>query len=194
MRDTKKWTNEECTFIITNYTDLTDDEIAIQLDRTFRSIKTKRQRLGCFRYFQEPSEAIKGENWASYKTGFVSNKGRFKNKNNKFLKPHVHKTGYIYVCTDVGFKLIHRVVYESFVGEIPIGLEIDHIDCNKLNNSLYNLELVTHQENMTRAYHNGCFSNFFGREPLTTIPQGSTPKQVEVPDTVTCNDDGEDIV
>ena len=194
MRDTKKWTDEECKFILDNYTDLSDEEISEKLDRTFRSVKAKRQRLGCFRYFQEQCSEIKGENWKEYKTGFISNKGRYKNKNGKFLTPHVHKTGYVYMWSDGCWELLHRIVYKAFVGEIIDGFEIDHIDCNKLNNALYNLELVTHSENMSRAYWSGCFENFFGREPLTTIPQGSTPKQVEVPSTLTCKDDGEDIV
>lgn len=194
MRDTKKWTNEECDFIMNNYTDYSDEELSQQLNRTFRSVKTKRQRLGCFRYFQESCEEIKGEKWTEYKNAFVSNKGRVKNKNGKFLKPYIHKTGYVYININGSFELLHRVIYIAFVGLIPNGFELDHKNCNKLNNALYNLELVTHSENMRRAYRNGCFTNFFGREPLTTIPQGSTPKQVEVPSTVACNDDGEDIV
>ena len=43
---------------------------------------------------------------------------------------------------------IHQLVYENFVGEIPDGYEIDHIDGDKTNNTVYNLRLVTHKENM----------------------------------------------
>lgn len=42
----------------------------------------------------------------------------------------------------------HRVVWYYFNGEIPEGCEIDHIDTNPSNNSLQNLRLVTHKENM----------------------------------------------
>ena len=42
---------------------------------------------------------------------------------------------------------IHRLVWETFKGEIPEGLEIDHIDNNRKNNSLSNLQLVTRAEN-----------------------------------------------
>lgn len=43
---------------------------------------------------------------------------------------------------------IHRLIYEAFKGEIPEGMEIDHIDCNKMNNNPDNLRIVTRSENM----------------------------------------------
>ena len=41
----------------------------------------------------------------------------------------------------------HRIVWETFNGEIPEGLEIDHMDNNRKNNALSNLQLVTRAEN-----------------------------------------------
>lgn len=43
--------------------------------------------------------------------------------------------------------LVHRVVWECFNGPIPENLDIDHIDGNPKNNSLDNLQPLTHQEN-----------------------------------------------
>lgn len=43
---------------------------------------------------------------------------------------------------------VHRLVYETFVGEIPQGYEIDHIEGNKEDNRLEMLRCVTHEENM----------------------------------------------
>lgn len=49
---------------------------------------------------------------------------------------------------------IHRLVYESFVG--PLGsLDVNHIDGDKRNNSLSNLEAVTDRENKRHAMKNG---------------------------------------
>lgn len=42
---------------------------------------------------------------------------------------------------------IHRLVYETFIGEIPNGYDINHIDENKTNNRVDNLNLMTHKEN-----------------------------------------------
>lgn len=52
----------------------------------------------------------------------------------------------------VGIKL-HQVVYAWFNGEVPYGKEIHHIDHNYLNNSITNLEALTHEEH--RAKHAG---------------------------------------
>ena len=42
---------------------------------------------------------------------------------------------------------VHRLVYETFVGEIPNGYEIDHINTVRDDNRLENLRCVTHFEN-----------------------------------------------
>ena len=47
---------------------------------------------------------------------------------------------------------IHRIVAETFLGSIPEGYDVDHIDGDKSNNNVTNLEIVTHQENMRRYY------------------------------------------
>ena len=43
---------------------------------------------------------------------------------------------------------VHRLVWETFVGPIPEGLQINHKDENKCNNSLENLEVMTPKQNM----------------------------------------------
>ena len=46
--------------------------------------------------------------------------------------------------------LVHRVVWECFNGPIPENMDIDHIDSNPKNNSLNNLQLLTHKENLKK--------------------------------------------
>ena len=47
---------------------------------------------------------------------------------------------------------VHRFVYEIFNGPIPVGMQINHIDSNKQNNCINNLELVTPSENLKHAH------------------------------------------
>lgn len=42
---------------------------------------------------------------------------------------------------------VHRLVYETFVGEIPEGYEIDHVNAIRDDNRLSNIRVVTHKEN-----------------------------------------------
>lgn len=50
-------------------------------------------------------------------------------------------------------KRVHKLVANAFLGESD--LQVDHIDGNKLNNNLSNLEYVTPKENTNRAWKNG---------------------------------------
>ena len=47
---------------------------------------------------------------------------------------------------------VHRFVYEQAYGSIIEGMSIHHIDENKLNNSLDNLEIISHGDH--RRLHN----------------------------------------
>ena len=51
-------------------------------------------------------------------------------------------------------ELVHRLVYKTFVGEIPPGYHIHHKDHNKQNNALDNLELIDPVEHQ-RLHHLG---------------------------------------
>lgn len=46
---------------------------------------------------------------------------------------------------------VHRLVYETFIGELKEGLVIDHIDGNPSNNHYLNLQLCTQKENIQNA-------------------------------------------
>lgn len=84
----------------------------------------------------------------------VSNLGRVKSLiSGKVLKFTKQRNGYLQVglCKDKKQKkfLVHRLVYMAFNGEIPAGLEVNHInDKDKTDNRLCNLNLMTHKENL----------------------------------------------
>ena len=85
----------------------------------------------------------------------VSNTGKIKSlKTNRLLTPQKNNCGYLYILlTDsnkkVKINLIHRLVFDSFIG-IDDGLEINHLDEDKENNRLDNLELITHEDNLKK--------------------------------------------
>lgn len=71
------------------------------------------------------------------------------------LKLATNQFGYKFVrLPDINGKhtlYIHRLVYRTFVDVIPSNMEINHIDHNKSNNSISNLELVSHSENVEKS-------------------------------------------
>jgi len=67
--------------------------------------------------------------------------------------------GYKHVCLwrdnkQIGF-LVHRLVAEAFLREIGEDEEINHLDCDKNNNVLDNLEITTRDRNISHAAHSG---------------------------------------
>lgn len=51
------------------------------------------------------------------------------------------------------YRMEHRFVYEGMYGAIPEGYDVHHIDGDTYNNSLDNLELLTHSEHATLTRH-----------------------------------------
>lgn len=48
---------------------------------------------------------------------------------------------------------VHNLVAETFIGPIPEGMEVDHIDRDPTNNAVCNLRICTHKENMRNTAH-----------------------------------------
>lgn len=46
---------------------------------------------------------------------------------------------------------VHRLVWETFVGEIPEGYEIDHINTVRDDNRIENLRCITHKDNCNNS-------------------------------------------
>jgi len=60
---------------------------------------------------------------------------------------------------------VHRLVAEAFIGEPQVGQQVNHIDGNKLNNSVNNLEWVSACDNVRHSYKTGLASNANSRHP-----------------------------
>lgn len=87
--------------------------------------------------------------------------GRVRNRTTNRMMSIVKVKGYhkVGLCRGGGERQklvsIHRIIWETFRGEIPSGLCINHIDGDKTNNRLSNLEVVTAQENTAHATRTG---------------------------------------
>lgn len=87
----------------------------------------------------------------------VSNYGRvYSARRSKFLHQYQRKDGYKSTRFGVDGKkfspLIHRLVAEAFIGKIEKSFQVNHIDGDKSNNHLCNLEIVTASENQKHKY------------------------------------------
>ena len=109
----------------------------------------------------------------------VSNKGRVYNtRNKKYLRLTPNKKGYIRVSIylpDGRIKRmsVHVMVAETFIGEKPSSeYQVDHIDGDKANNNVDNLEWVTPSENICRAYNLGIKTAVKGSDnPISTYTE-----------------------
>ena len=74
----------------------------------------------------------------------------------------VDKDGYLEVCLSFieknrhirKYYRVHRLAYETLMGDIPQELTIDHIDANPQNNSIENLQILTRENNTRKALKN----------------------------------------
>lgn len=99
----------------------------------------------------------------------VSDMGRVRNKaRGNILKQHRNCSGkgYLFVALGAGKQInVHRLVAGAFIGPCPIGLEVNHIDGDKLNNASTNLEYCTRSENEKHSLRLGL------RKPFHKIGQ-----------------------
>lgn len=70
---------------------------------------------------------------------------------NGYLVTKIVNNGFRFTCK------MHRIVWISQHGVIPKGYCIDHINNNKKDNRISNLQMLTHEENSTKAAKDGLY-------------------------------------
>lgn len=83
----------------------------------------------------------------TYKEHTVYEDGTIFNKFGKEVGYKAGNKGYLYVSINGKHTLKHRFIWSAFYGEIPEGMQIDHINTVRDDNRLENLRLVTDKQN-----------------------------------------------
>ena len=96
---------------------------------------------------------------------YISDEGKcYNSKTGKYLKGQKSNSGYINYNLSLTPQIkkrfyAHRLVARFFLNngqKIQSGYEVNHKDCDKLNNLVENLEIITSKENSKHAIDNHC--------------------------------------
>ncbi|WID30783.1 hypothetical protein [Staphylococcus phage HMGUsa2] len=90
---------------------------------------------------------------------YVSNLGSVM-INDRFSKIHVDRDGYLTVKINKKRHMVHRLVYEYFGTDFNKDYHIHHIDGNKQNNCIDNLECISPSEHNKRHHKDNTFNKY----------------------------------
>jgi hypothetical protein len=97
-------------------------------------------------------------------TYILSSDGKIYSKlSNKYLKPFFNTKKYACVTIFKKDERIHRLVAHHFIPNPNNLPQVNHIDGNKLNNDISNLEWISNRDNCLH-YHNSNLSNIYKTE------------------------------
>jgi hypothetical protein len=97
-----------------------------------------------------PSDIIDGVK--GYK---ISNYGRVNNHKGRITEGHNHESGYLWVSIAPKQYLLHRLVAKVFIPNPDNKEQVNHIDGNKINACVNNLEWCSNKENSQHAHDIG---------------------------------------
>lgn len=131
-----------------------------------------RYKSACgFKWGKICGESLEGEVWRNViidgteePNYYVSSLGRFKNSKGIIMENYKpHHSGYIYLRVNKEKYALHRLVAFTFLQNPENKPFVNHIDGNKTNNCLANLEWATIQENCLHSAQTG-LTKFYKRK------------------------------
>jgi hypothetical protein len=115
--------------------------------------------------YKNLNECLEGEIWKQVTIEnqdsekikyFVSNLGRFKNSSGTIMENYkVNDNGYIRVYIYNKTYALHRLIAYAFLENPENKAQVNHIDGNKKNNNITNLEWITNKENQIHKHKIG---------------------------------------
>lgn len=115
------------------------------------------------------------ENYIVNSDGFIKTKDRLINSPNgkrmlkgRILKGYTTNKGYKSIVIKTKYKVhhisIHRAVAIAFLENTDNFSEVDHIDGNKSNNNVNNLQWISRLKNMQKAWNDGSIKKLSGED------------------------------
>ena len=96
-------------------------------------------------------------------------------RSQKILRPTVSSDGYLNIYFKGSCHSVHRWVANTFIPNPDNKPQVNHIDGDKTNNSIYNLEWCTPSENVAHSYKLGLASNKGERHPQSILKECHIP-------------------
>ncbi|MCT3661071.1 HNH endonuclease [Elizabethkingia anophelis] len=173
------WTVEQIEFLKENYKRIGDTELAEIFNKNYpkkkgwtkKHIEKKRRYLNLKRTSEELNKIR--EDWRL--------KGLYKESNRKmWITRGANKIGTVviwkgqkYIKVEKGYIHLRKYNFKKYIGEIPKGMLVSHIDGNPLNCKPDNLQLLTRTENAEknswRRYPEDYRKAFWNLKKLTRI-------------------------